>query len=67
MCQQNILKDPEVVFGYMMTTPTCNSEYFQMVFPVAMKVSYIKLYPESAKTYKMDNKVGIVDIVYTLR
>ncbi|MET3657018.1 hypothetical protein ABIC55_002105 [Sporosarcina psychrophila] len=50
-----------------MTTPTCNSEYFNG-FPVAMKVSYIKIgYPESAKTYKMDNKVGKVDIVYRSR
>lgn len=51
----------------MNATPTCNFEYFNG-FPVDIKVSCIKIaYPESAKTYKMDNKVGKVDIVYRSR
>ena len=67
------------VFGYMMATPIIQlaTSIISMVFLsviilvlgiIFMNVFYIKIaYPESAKTYKMDNKVGKVDIVYTSR
>ena len=67
------------VFGYMKATPIIQliTSIILMVFLsviilvlgiIFLNVSCIKItYHEAAKTYKMDNKVCRVDIVYTSR